>query len=130
MKYIKIEAENNGAHNSQMGGGHPGEGWAVIPDNIVIPNSFPFVSLTVVGGEVTAMSEEPVPPVPEPTPAQMRETAYNTERIVEWDGELITVTEAATKWQYYAAEDSPKAAQLTALIAEAKRDIRDRYPED
>lgn len=64
-----------------------------------------------------------------PTPAEQREAAYNTEDIIEWDGEMLTVTQAAQKWQYYAAEGSPKAEELTALIAEAKRTIREKYPD-
>ena len=70
----------------------------------------------------------PAPPV-EPTPAEQREAAYNTEAIIEWDGEMITVTQAAQLWQYYAAEGNEKAGALTARIAEAKQSIRTKYPD-
>ena len=63
------------------------------------------------------------------TPSQMREEAYNTEKIISWDGDLITVTEASQKWQYYAAEGSEKANALQSLIAEAKAEIRAKYPD-
>ena len=70
-KYIQIEPNENGSHNNQNGGDHPGEGWAVIPDNIVIPDSFPFVSITVEDGDVTGMTACEVPertePVKQPT---------------------------------------------------------------
>ena len=62
-------------------------------------------------------------------PAELREQAYNTERVIEWDGAMLTVTEAATLWQYYAAEGSEKAGELTALIASAKAKIRAEYPD-
>ena len=81
--------------------------------------------------------EEPVPdpPIapatePEPTPARLRENAYNTEKVIAWDGEKLTVTEASQKWQYYAAEgNTEKSSMLTALIAEAKETIRAKYPD-
>lgn len=70
---------------------------------------------------------------PEPaatlTPAEQREEAYNTEAIIAWDGEMITVTAAAQLWMYYAAENSAKADELSALIVEAKQTIREKYPD-
>lgn len=71
--------------------------------------------------------------VPEPeasTPAQQREQAYNTQPIIEWEGETLTVTQASTKWQYYAAEGSTKADELQALIATAKQTIREQHPDE
>lgn len=58
-----------------------------------------------------------------------RENAYNTEPLVEFDGETLTVTEAATLWQYYAAENNAKADELTFKISAAKKKIREKYPE-
>lgn len=63
------------------------------------------------------------------TPAQQREEAYNTEAIIYWDGAYITVTAAAQLWQYYAAEGNPKAYELQNLIAAAKTEIREKYPD-
>lgn len=77
-----------------------------------------------------AVMPEPIP-VPEPIPAQKREQAYNTMTIVAWDGKLLTVTQAAQQWTYYAAEgDEDKTGTLTALIAQAKREIREQYPDE
>ena len=51
-------------------------------------------------------------------PAQQREQAYNTQPIVEWDGQLLTVTEAAQQWAYYSAEGATgKTLELTSLIS-------------
>ena len=71
-----------------------------------------------------------VPESTKPTPAQLREEAYNTQAIIAWDGSMITVTQASQKWQYYAAEgNTAKTDELTALIAEAKASIREQYPD-
>lgn len=64
-------------------------------------------------------------------PAQLRENAYNTQAVIAWDGEMLTVTEASQKWQYYAAEgNTDKTDELTALIAEAKSSIREQFPDE
>lgn len=63
------------------------------------------------------------------TPAEQREAAYNTAKIIPWDGGAITVTEAAQLWQYYAAEGNMKAYDLQSLIAKAKAEIRAQYPD-
>ena len=69
-------------------------------------------------------------PSPEMTPAERREQAYNTEPCVAWDGDMLTVTEAAQRWAYYAAEgNADKTDALTALIAAAKAEIREKYPD-
>ncbi|MBQ2995926.1 MAG: hypothetical protein IJE22_01645 [Oscillibacter sp.] len=74
--------------------------------------------------------QEPTP-APELTAAQQRELAYNTAHVIEWDGNMLTVTQAAQQWAYYAAEGAEdKTAALTALIAKAKADIRTQWPEE
>lgn len=71
------------------------------------------------------------PSEPEPTPSSIREDAYNNLEVIEWDGAVLTVTQAAQQWAYYAAEgDTTKTTELTALIAEAKEAIRNRYPDE
>ena len=65
------------------------------------------------------------------TPAEQREVAYNCKPAIEWDGEMLTVTQAAQQWAYYAAEgDTAKTEALTALIAKAKADIRAEWPDN
>lgn len=66
---------------------------------------------------------------PDLTPAEQRELAYDTEPCVAWDGTMLTVTQAAQQWAYYAAEGSYRAEELTALIAAAKADIRAQWPD-
>lgn len=78
--------------------------------------------------EQTGYTAEPVPVEDvsiEETPSQQRENAYNTDKLIPWNDDTLTVTEAAKLWSYYAAEgDTDTAAELTALIAEAKAAIR------
>lgn len=80
---------------------------------------------------LTNVAEEPAPVVAELTPADHREDAYNTEPVILWEGEYLTVTQAAQKWQYYAAEgDMEQAGAITSLIAQAKKEIRAQYPDE
>jgi len=66
---------------------------------------------------------------PKPSASELRENAYNIEKIISCESSMITVTEASQLWQYYAAEGSDKAAELQALIAAAKASIREKYPD-
>lgn len=69
MRIIEIAAQENGAHNNQIINRDipiPA-GWAVIPDDMEIPETFPFVHVYASGDEVTRLSPAPVPP-PEPEP--------------------------------------------------------------
>ena len=63
------------------------------------------------------------------TPAQQRKAAYEEKALVAWEGQLLTVTEAAQVWQYYAAEGNIKSYDIQRLIAEAKAAIREMYPD-
>ncbi|MGM9566451.1 hypothetical protein [Evtepia sp.] len=72
MKIIMIAPCENGAHENQEVSGllEIPEGWAIIPDNMEIPDTFPFVSIQVDGNIVTDMKPGVVPeqPVVEPLP--------------------------------------------------------------
>lgn len=79
--------------------------------------------------KTNALIEDEIAASTPSTPAQQRENAYNTDPVIEWGGEMLTVTQAATLWQYYAAEGSEKANELQTLIATAKQTIRERFPD-
>ena len=142
MRIIEIQALENGAHSNQTLNGKTPEsfpipnGWAVIPDDMETSN-FPFGEVTAeeIDGVMTVTSWTPgTIPEPEPehkTPAQQREEAYNTQEIIEWDGKMLTVTQAAQQWSYYAAEGrTDKTDALTELIATAKQSLREQCPDD
>ncbi|MEM5780022.1 MAG: hypothetical protein AAGU02_02615 [Lawsonibacter sp.] len=74
MKLIEIAPLMSGAHRNytiDLDVPTP-EGWAVIPDDMIVPSSFPFVDITVADGSVTSIvaREAPAPAHendPEPT---------------------------------------------------------------
>lgn len=73
MKIIEIQANELGGHDNQFSSVDipVPEGWCVIPDDIEIPDTFPFVTFHYRKGVVTDMSPAPVPPPePEPEPEQ------------------------------------------------------------
>lgn len=135
MYMIEITPMDNNAHRNQTYNGILPEGWALVREDISTLESFPFGEVIAEEIDGVMTMTEWVPgemPEPEPTPltpAEMREQAYNTERIISWEEKLITVTEASQLWQYYAAEGSDKANTLTTLISEAKTSIREKYPD-
>lgn len=72
MLIIEIAALDNGAHRNQTGNLRTiPEGWAVVPDTIEVPDTFPFVDIEVEGQTVIAMTAGVMPepePIPEPEP--------------------------------------------------------------
>lgn len=58
MKIIEIAVLDNGAHTNRERNHFDAvpEGWAVIPDTMTIPATFPFVNITVKDGVVTSMT--------------------------------------------------------------------------
>ena len=70
MQIIEITALPNGAHRNQTGDFRTiPEGWAVVPEEMEIPETFPFVDIETEDGVVTSMTAGEVPePEPEPEP--------------------------------------------------------------
>lgn len=64
------------------------------------------------------------------TPEELRERAYETDKVISYEGKMLTVDEANRKWQEYQAEGNSKAAELTTMIANAKDTIREQYPDE
>lgn len=76
----------------------------------------------------------PKPVQPEPqvlSPRERRELTYETEPLIAYESEQITVDEANKLFLQYAAEgNNSKCSQLQQLIREAKTTIRNTYPDD
>ena len=72
MKLIKIEQNQNGSHANQTTSAEIQIpfGWAVIPEDMEIPDSFPFVNIVVDGDVVVSMAARALP---EPTEEEKRE---------------------------------------------------------
>ena len=74
MTMIEIVALENGAHRNQTYHSFLPEGWAIIPRGLEIPDTFPFVDITVEEFEGRAVVATMTPGVvPEPTPEPERE---------------------------------------------------------
>lgn len=86
MLIIEIEPLSNGAHRNQTGTFRTiPEDWAMVPDSITVPDTFPFVDIEVDGQTVTAMTAGIVPepePEPEPEPT-LDERVTNIENAIE-----------------------------------------------
>ena len=91
MKIIEIQALDNGAHRNQTVSGAVAvpEGWAVIPDDVAIPETFPFVDLVVEGQRVVSMTAVVVPdpePQPEPEPTETEQLRADVDFLAAMAG--------------------------------------------
>lgn len=92
------------------------------PARVDHPNTHAVLSYS----ETEGIHWEYIPYAPE----ELRERAYETDKVISYDGAMLTVDEANRKWQEYQAEGNSKANELTALIANAKAAIREQYPDE
>lgn len=94
MLIIEIAAQSNGAHRNQTGTFRTiPEGWAVVPEGMEIPDTFPFVNLTAEDGVVTSMTAGVVPePEPEPTPEPAPTEAEQLRADVDFIAAMTGVT--------------------------------------
>ena len=128
MIIVKIEPNENGSHNNQTASFCP-DGYAILPDYL-IPEHFPFFTIDKIEeGIITELTDGTFPPV-EISPEQRREKAYETESIIEYNNEMITVDAARAICMEYAYENTDRAKQIVAelieKITEAKETIRRR----
>lgn len=89
MQIIKINPNSNGSHDNQTLHGVMPDGYAVIPDNMEIPDTFPFVTVSAEKGVVTSMDKSTVPE----TETQPKELTQE-ERITALQ-EQLTITQEA-----------------------------------
>lgn len=91
MIIIEIQPQSNGAHRNQTVSGAVAvpDGWAVIPADMAIPGTFPFVDLAVEGSTVVTMTAGVVPepePEPEPEPTEMEQLRADIDFIAAMTG--------------------------------------------
>ena len=80
MKLIEIQFNELGGHDNLTvhGGEIPvPEGWAIIPEDMEIPETFPFVNIKVRDEYVTEMTAGVMPPTPEPEPEPTTDDIVN-----------------------------------------------------
>ena len=70
MRIVEIQALDNGAHRNQTTTSTAiPTGWAEIPADVAIPETFPFVDVVTSGGKIVSLRAREVPaPEPEPKP--------------------------------------------------------------
>ena len=81
-------------------------------------------SVTMEQGEIVDITPWPVP-LPEYD--ELRRIAYSTERLIDFEGKIMTVDEANDLFIKYFAEDSANADILRALIIAAKESVRKKF---
>lgn len=91
MKIIEIQALPNGAHRNQTVSGSVSvpDGWAEIPADVAIPETFPFVDLVVKDGKVVSMTDGVVPepePEPEPEPTETEQLRADVDFLAAMEG--------------------------------------------
>lgn len=88
MTIIEIQALPNGAHRNQtiQGGMACPRGWAIIPENMPIPETFPFVTLTVEGQTVTGMEPGVVPEPETPAPTETEQLRADVDFLAAMTG--------------------------------------------
>lgn len=65
-----------------------------------------------------------------PTPSEQRKHIYETEPLISWQGEILTIDEAEELFGHYFAEGKQETYEtLQNLIAPAKAAIREQYPD-
>ena len=72
MRIIEIKALENGAHRNQNGPLKAApDGWAVIPDSMAVPDTFPFVDIeTAETDGVVTVTTMTAGTMPAPAPAE------------------------------------------------------------
>lgn len=129
MKIIEVLELHNGAHRNQSwGAAVPPDGWAVIPDDMELPTSFPFVGMeaeevtyyreNVVEREVVKTREVPVldedgqPTFDEEgNPLTTTEEYTETEGVIESEPYTILTVTALTEGVMPAPAPEPEPEQ-------------------
>lgn len=88
MTIIEIQPQSNGAHRNQTIQGSMAcpDGWAVIPADMAIPGTFPFVLLTVEGQTVTGMEPGVVPEPETPAPTETEQLRADIDFVAAMTG--------------------------------------------
>lgn len=88
MIIIEIQPQSNGAHRNQTVSGAVAvpDGWAIIPADVPIPETYPFVTLTVEGQTVTGMEPGVVPEPETPAPTETEQLRADIDFIAAMTG--------------------------------------------
>ena len=121
MKYIYTIKDNKAVLLGQQSSYDQLIEQETYPAQVDHPNTHAVLSYS----ETEGIHWEYIPYIPK----ELRERVYETEKIISYEDDMLTVDEANRKWQEYQAEGNSKANELTTLIANAKAMIRGQYPD-
>lgn len=114
MRIIEIQVLDNGAHRNQTTTSTAiPTGWAEIPADVAIPETFPFVDIQVEGNKVVSMTAGVVP-VPEPEPVEPPPTTEERVATLEAENKLLKeqISAQADQAEFY--EDC--IAEMAAVV--------------
>lgn len=88
MTIIEIQPQSNGAHRNQTVSGAVAvpDGWAIIPADMAIPGTFPFVELVVEGNQVVGMEPGTVPEPETPAPTETEQLRADVDFLAAMTG--------------------------------------------
>ena len=121
MNIIEINAFTNGAHRNQSGANVLPEGWAIIPDDIIIPESFPFVDIEVDGNIVTSMTarELPKPDISIIKQSKLDKIKQSCEDYICAGTDVTLPDNTVEHFTYTLADQSNISEMFTAIMAGA-----------
>lgn len=113
MTIIELAPLKNGAHRNQTTSGllPVPNGWAVIPEEMAIPETFPFVGVEAQDGIVTALRPGTMPDVPSPTPEPTTE-----ERLAALESENKLLKEQVSAQADQAEFYEECIAEMAAIV--------------
>lgn len=113
MTIIEISPLGNGAHRNQTVSNQitAPSGWAVIPEGMALPKTFPFVEVEAQDGIVTALRPGTMPDVPSPTPEPTTE-----ERLAALESENKLLKEQVSAQADQAEFYEECIAEMAAIV--------------
>ena len=122
MRIIEIDALDNGAHRNQSGSFTTvPDGWAVIPDSMIIPDTFPFVNIEIDGQMVVSMSAGlvPGPDLTDIKSTKIAEIKQSCESYIYTGTEVSLPNNTVEHFSYTLADQSNISEMFTAVMAGA-----------
>ena len=123
MKIIKITPFENGAHDNQtaIGAINVPDGWAVIPDSMIIPDTFPFVNIEIDGQMVVSMTAGviPAPDLTNIKSTKIAEIKQSCESYIYAGTDVSLPDGTVEHFTYTLADQSNISEMFTAIMAGA-----------
>ena len=122
MRIIEIAALDNGAHRNQTGSFTTvPDGWAVIPDSMIIPDTFPSVNIEIDGQMVVSMTAGviPAPDLTDIKFTKIAEIKQSCESYIYAGTDVSLPDGTVEHFSYTLADQSNISEMFTAIMAGA-----------